>query len=68
MNNKKVNLIELLKGKEGIELWSPIYGECMLKDCSNDKVIPYPITVSWIGSGGSHRVGSFTKTSTRASS
>lgn len=48
MNNKKINLVELLKGREGINLWSPIMGKCILKRCEERKNDPYAITVAWV--------------------
>ena len=38
-----MDLTKLLKGKEGIELYSPIFGKCKLYRVDNDG--PYPIGV-----------------------
>ena len=38
-----MNLTKFLKGKEGIELYSPIFGKCKLYKVNNNG--PYPIDV-----------------------
>ena len=59
--NKKLNLVELLKGKEGIELWSPIFGKCTLDSLNSTEDELYPIEVLWINNEGKTDELSFTE-------
>ena len=45
MSNEKINLVEILRGCEGMKLWSDIYGEVTLKRIHDrsDDVYHYPI-------------------------
>lgn len=40
MKQKELNLVELLKGKERIELWSPIAGKCTLLEINRNPIFP----------------------------
>lgn len=60
MNNKKIDLTELLEGKEGIELWSPLVGKCTLRSCKRDKNDPYPINIGWFNQNDTYCLRSFT--------
>ncbi len=40
MKKEELNLVELLKGKERIELWSPIAGKCTLLEINRNPIFP----------------------------
>ena len=60
METKELNLCELLKGCEGMELWSDIFGKCKLESLNGDA--SYKIKVSGLNTNQeNYACQSFTK-------